>query len=110
MEERNELFEDEYLIFNSNRKKCMVKLDDILYFVSHKHRITMVTETEQYEFIDSMKNLENKLDWKTFIRIHQSYIVHTCYVHAKIGQELRMTDGAVIPISRHYLQRYCEHF
>ncbi len=108
MEERNELFEDEYLIFHSKRKKCMVKLDDILYFVSHQHQITMVTETGQYVFNDSMKNLENKLAGKYFIRIHNSYIIHAQYVRAKIGNEIHMTNGDVIKISRRYLQKYRE--
>ncbi len=62
----------------------------------------------KYEFNDSMKNIEQQLVLMGFIRIHQSYIVNMQYIEIVSGDDLRMTNGDQLQISRRYKKRILE--
>ena len=100
--------DNNYFNFRFNRMVHKIKCKDILYFSCYGHRITLVASEGKYEFNDSMKNIEQQLVSKGFIRIHQSYIVNMQYIGIVLGDDLRMTNGDWLQISRGYKKRIWE--
>lgn len=58
----------------------------ILYCESQGHYIDFVTLNERFTLIDSMKNIEEKLDPVRFFRCNNSYIINFEHVEHKINQ------------------------
>ena len=72
---------------------------DILYFRSDKRQISCVTAAKTYTFYGKLDDVEAQLQDESFVRIHQSYLVHAPAVERIDGGELS-AGGATLPISR----------
>lgn len=93
-EKGNKLFE-----FKSFRSVMKVPYRDILYFESRGREIDLVCYKEKYTFYDSMQNLIKTLP-DFFIYPHRSYLVNYELVRCFKFEELIMSNGDIIPISR----------
>lgn len=73
----------------------------IMWLESSGHRVEIHTLDGTRETYDSLRNLAQKLP-KSFIRAHKSYIVNLEHVDELLQNELAMTNGLRIPVSRKY--------
>lgn len=82
-----------------------INLNEILYFVSD-HRIIQFKNLngDTDSFYDKLDNVEETIYEKTklFIRVGQSYLVNLKYIINVVKNDIYMTDGTIIPISRRY--------
>lgn len=58
----------------------------------------------------SMKHLEEVLAPKGFIRVHNGYIVNCIYVNKIRKDEIELSDGSVVPISRRLMKNVKERY
>ena len=85
--------------FKSFRNTIKVPYRDILYFESRGRKVFLVGTKNNYTFYGNIKDLEEVLP-KFFIHPNRSYFVNYEFVTCFKFEELIMTDGSVIPISR----------
>ena len=93
-EKENKNFE-----FKSFRKTVKVPYKDILYFESKGREIFLFGTKNNYNFYGNIKSLEEVLP-KFFIHPNRSYFVNYEFITCFKFEELIMTDGSIIPISR----------
>ena len=85
--------------FKSFRNTIKVPYRDILYFESRGRKVFLMGTKNNYIFYGNIKDLEEVLP-KFFIHPNRSYFVNYEFVTCFKFEELIMTDGSVIPISR----------
>ena len=85
--------------FKSFRNTIKVPYRDILYFESRGRKVFLVGTKNNYTFYGNINSLEEVLP-KFFIHPNRSYFVNYEFVTCFKFEELIMTDGSVIPISR----------
>ena len=85
--------------FKSFRNTIKVRYRDILYFESRGREVFLMGTKNNYTFYGNIKDLEEVLP-KFFIHPNRSYFVNYEFVTCFKFEELIMTDGSVIPISR----------
>ena len=78
---------------------------DILYFVSDRRQVQCVTAARTYTFYGKLDEVERELSDKSFVRIHQRYLVHATAVERMDSGEVtlrcRSADRARQPLWRH---------
>ena len=90
----NKIFE-----FKNLRNTVKVPYKDILYFESKGREIFLFGTKNNYNFYGNIKSLEEVLP-KFFIHPNRSYFVNYEFITCFKFEELIMTDGSIIPISR----------
>lgn len=83
--------------------KTSVELRDIVYFEIWKRVITAYCANgDAVKFYGNMKELEERLSGKGFIRVHRSYLVHLSRLVQFQPHSLLLKTGARIPIGNTY--------
>ena len=85
--------------FKSFRNTIKVPYRDILYFESRGRKVFLMGTKNNYTFYGNINSLEEVLP-KFFIYPNRSYFVNYEFVTCFKFEELIMTDGSIIPISR----------
>ena len=97
---RNNQAREQYISFKSSGSIHRIPISHISYCEVKNHQILLTADGEQYQYRDSMNELELKLTSLGFFRCHSSYLVNGEHI-ARIDQtELQLRDGTRIPISQ----------
>lgn len=97
----------DYFFIKSGSKYEKICFDDILYVEAMQNYITIYTRKGKYVTLLYLKNLEQNLDPKAFIRVHKSYIVSISKIEGIEGNEIFIQSHR-IPISRNYHEQVIE--
>jgi len=87
----------------TQRKVEIIDLKRIIYFkASSNYTEIHLDNMEMLLASITLKKFEQKLNPKTFLRIHQGYIVNSNYISAYLldSQVVQLTDSLLIPVSR----------
>lgn len=93
-------YNDELFVYKKRSDIYKVKMSDILYFESHKRKVTITTKHGSDEFYDSLEAIYSKLRRKNFWFIHKSVIVNYRYIKEVYGDAVVMTDQTRFSISQ----------
>lgn len=93
--------EEDYFFIKCGSKYEKIYFDDILYVQGMQNYVTIYTRKGKYMTLLYLKNLEENLDKKAFIRVHKSYIVSIDKIEGIEGNEIFIQSNK-IPISRNY--------
>lgn len=89
--------------YGISRKKFRVREDEIMYFQCVGRKVEIVTgRGESAEFYGNMEEVAGKLKGDHFWRIHKSYIVNANYILEFRAEEVHLTNGEVLPVSRRH--------
>src|ERR1700678_4089492 len=66
----------EFLFIKADDKLIKVRKDDILFLESMRDYVKFVTSSKNYVTYSTLKNMEEKLNGQTFLKVHRSYIVN----------------------------------
>lgn len=88
-----------YFFIKCGNKYEKILFEDMLYVEGLQNYVSIYTTRGKYITLLSIKNLEENLDPKQFIRVHKSYIVSISKIDAIEGNEILMGQSKV-PISR----------
>jgi DNA-binding LytR/AlgR family response regulator len=91
----------DYFFIKCGSKYEKIFFDDILYIQGMQNYVTIYTNKGKYLTLLYLKNLEENLDNKSFIRVHKSYIVSVSKIEGIEGNEI-FIQSYRIPISRNY--------
>ncbi|KAA9357024.1 LytR/AlgR family response regulator transcription factor [Larkinella humicola] len=94
----------DYFFIKCENKYEKIQFNDILYIQGMQNYVTIYTRKGKYVTLLYLKNLEQNLDSKSFIRVHKSYIVSIDKIEAIDGNEI-VIQSHRIPISRNYREQ-----
>lgn len=91
----------DYFFIKCDYKYERICFSDILYIQAMQNYITIHTSKGKYTTLLCLKNIEQNLDPRSFIRVHKSYIVSIPKIGAIENNEI-IIQSFRIPISRNY--------
>ena len=77
-----------------------VPFNDIIYFVSNRRKIDMVTTSGADSFYSKMEPLVDKLSKHQFIQINRSTLVNYKHIIRMSYEEVTMSNQTILPIAR----------
>lgn len=89
-----------YLPVKSKDGTVKCKFSDIYYIEKQINSVIIHTKNNIYKVPDTLSNLENTLRDFGFIRTHIGYIVNLDYIVAVNDNEVEISNGEKIPVSR----------
>jgi len=99
MEQASQDNGDDHIYIKTEGKLVRLKNDDILYIESMGDYVRFVTGDKRYITHNTIKNLEEKVNRKTFMKIHRSFIINIQKVE-NIRENALYINGLEIPISK----------
>lgn len=95
------------IVSDINNQKIVIDTKEILYFSANSPYINIHHQTKKYLYTGTLRNMENRLDTSTFIRIHRSYIINLSKVDLYTSRQngdydLKLSDGTELRVSRNY--------
>lgn len=90
---------DDHIFIKSDGKLIRLENKDILYIESMGDYVKFVLADKKYITHNTIKNLEEKVNPDTFIKIHRSYIVNLKKVE-NIRDNIVIINGLELPISK----------
>jgi DNA-binding LytR/AlgR family response regulator len=96
--------EDDFIFVKSDTKGKFIKINfnEIKYVEGLKNYISIYTENERIITLLSLKEVEERLAGKGFVRIHKSYIVASSQIKAVDGNQILMKDKKYVPLGDSY--------
>lgn len=105
----NEEKEIDHLTVKADHKLVRIKLEDILYIEGLREYVSIYTKEKRVITLEAMKNLEDILPPKKFLRTHRSYIVSLDKTDAINGNCVEV-NGKLIPIGKTYKEAVLKRF
>ena len=99
--------DEEYFFIKCDYKYERIYFNDILYIEAMQNYVTIYTTKGKYITLLYLKNVEQNLDKKSFIRVHKSYVVSISKIESIENNEIVMQSYR-IPISRNYRDEVIE--
>lgn len=92
---------DDYLIIRADRKHYKINYDDLIYVEGQKAYVTFHTVNKRVTALASLRQLEDELPRKRFLRIHKSYIVSIKKIDTLEGNLVGIS-GSKLPVGKSY--------
>lgn len=103
-------FHEDYIIIRADRKYYKINYDDLIYIEGQKAYVTFHSEGKKnVTALASLKDLEEKLPEKKFIRIHKSYIASVKKIDSLEGNMIEIV-GEKLPVGKSFKQNVAELF
>jgi two-component system, LytTR family, response regulator len=98
------------MIFKSRGRVLFLSIEDIRWVEAEENYVRIHTANESHLLRETIGHLESRLDPRSFIRIHRSWIVNLQFVkevkHESNGDtNVVLMSGEKIPLSRSYRSR-----
>lgn len=90
----------ETVVINSAGGSVRMLLRDVLYIEAQGHRLTWHTEQGDYPASGTLRDTEEQLRDKGFLRCDKGYIVNQRQIAQVVGYDLVLMNGDRLPISR----------
>lgn len=92
---------EESIVLEGKEQTLCLALSDLLYAEAFSHTTVIASKDgHQIELAQDLKELEQKLPEKQFVRCHRSYLVNLRQIERITKQEVFLTNGRVLPVSR----------
>jgi len=91
--------DQDHLFIKVDTKLIKLQNTDILFVESMGDYVKFVTASKKYVTLNTIKNLEEKLDKATFLKVHRSYLVNLTKIDDLDGNIL-LIQGNQVPISK----------
>lgn len=96
------LYEKNYLMeYRNGKASYQVNYDEVLYFTSKGHKVSIIMMGEEREFYGKLKEVAEQAP-PQFLTIHKSYLVNRDYVERYTFQSVEMKNKEELPISKAY--------
>lgn len=101
--------EEDHIFIKSDGKLVRLRNDDILYIESMGDYVKFVSSDKKYVALNTIKNLETKVNARHFLKVHRSYIVNIDKVD-NIRENTLFIKGAEIPVSKAFKAEVIRRF
>ena len=94
----------DFILLHTKNGGQKILLKTVLFFESNlRHTILYFTGGETFEYNINLKDIELSLPRQTFVRTHKSFIVNMEHIQRYDRQNVFLSSGQGVPISRYYL-------
>lgn len=100
----------ETVLLSAGAQSYRLAVSDVKYLEIMDQTLSVFTVSGEISLRYKMENAERLLLPYGFLRVHKSYLVNYNYIHSIQREELRLTDGTRIPVSRRRYQTLQEAF
>lgn len=100
---------NQYVFIKQSHKFIKVALADIIYAESENNYVHLVSSQRKYTLRMSLQQLEDKISYNRFIRIHKSYMVNMDAIRSFSETEVQV-DNKELPIGRNYKEAFNRQF
>lgn len=97
-------------VFNMDGGDHVLRLDDIYYLEICDHYTILHTIDCEYSFRATLKDVVSQLPSGYFAMPHQSFVVGFAHIKTSTSKEIRLTNGASIPVSRRKQKEFYAQF
>ena len=80
--------------------EAILKVDDIIYIETNKHKNLFYTKDKTYSIYRKLNEIEEELAGLDFVRIHQSFLVNMRYVDKISSYIMRLTTGEELSVPK----------
>ena len=89
--------------FKTAKDIINVPTTNIIYIESYGNYLKVYLTGRQMPLVvyGALSAIANELD-SNFVRVHKSYIINTYHAKNMLGQEVRLSNGSVVPVGRKY--------
>lgn len=91
---------EKFFTFKVNGHFHKIAVADILYFESHRRKVTVVTKDAAYDFYDSLKNICQQISSTYFMIVHQSLLVNLNHVMFFEYDRITLSNRTILPVSQ----------
>lgn len=98
--------EDDFMFVKTDSRMQKVRFDEIQYVESLGNYVSIYTPKERIITLLTMKEIEEKLPEKTFIRVHRSYIISLEFLQYIEGNQIFINTKNPIPLGDTYRQKF----
>lgn len=99
--------QQDYFFIKCEYKYEKIFFDQILYIQAMQNYVVIFTTLGKYMSLIPLKSVEERLEGRSFIRVHKSYIVSIDKIESIENHQLRIRDQ-LIPISRNFRDQVIE--
>ncbi len=89
-----------YIGFSASQKQVKLDVSRIIYIESQRNNVLIHTKEENYLTAGPLKRYEEQLAGMGFSKCHSAYVVNLSFVSSVRHEELVLTNGVTVPISR----------
>ncbi len=100
---------NDYIFIKQNYRFIKVVLADIMYAEADNNYVHLVTTERKYTVRMSLQQLEEKINYSQFVRVHRSYLVNMTNISNFTDSELQ-AGKFTIPIGRNYRDAFIRQF
>jgi len=100
---------NDYIFIKQNYRFVKVLLNDVMYAEADNNYVHLITAEKKYAVRMSLQQLEDKVNYTHFIRIHRSYIVNMNSITTFTDTELQ-AGKFTLPIGRNYRDTFIRQF
>jgi DNA-binding LytR/AlgR family response regulator len=94
-----------FIFIKEATRLIRLELDDIYYVMGLKNYVSIMTKSHRIVSLQTMKQMEELLPGRRFIRVHRSYFVALDKIISVEKQQIHVKDK-VIPIGHVYLPQF----
>lgn len=98
------------VVFSNGTQSYRLVVNSIKYLEIIDQTLHIYTKNDQISLRYKMDHAEELLLPHGFLRVHKGYLVNNSYIDCIQREELRLTDGTRIPVSRRRYKRIKEEF
>ena len=102
--------EDKFLVISLKGETIKLNCKDILYIEAMGHYINIRVQDKEYTIKESINNYFKQINDSKFVFCHRSYIVNISSVEAIKKDEIVLSNGIKLPLSRNYYKAINEEF
>lgn len=88
------------ILFKSGGNEFLIKISDILYFETQGNYLNLYTTEKIYTSRSSMKEMEQELESKSFVRIHKGFLVNINQIEVFNNSEITLKNKKILPMGR----------
>ena len=96
------------IVITNDSGKYKVPLKSIRYVETFKRNLLFHTEQEEIISYRSMKEMEQELSGRDFVRCHTSYLVNLFYIKGVKKLDIELISGEHIPVSQPKRKEFME--
>ncbi|MFI3238429.1 MAG: LytTR family DNA-binding domain-containing protein [Lachnospiraceae bacterium] len=91
---------NQYFVYKKGKESYKIPMRDIIYFESFNREIKIIHTNGEDTFYDTLEDVTQSVRDFSFLRIHRSYLINEEHTRKFKFNEVLMSNGMYIPISR----------
>ncbi len=101
--------EMDFLMIRADHRIVQIALKDIIYIEGLSEYVKIHCPDKKYITLASLKELEQQLPAKQFLRIHKSYLIARSQIASYTSSLVKLTTHTELPIGRRYKDSFLKN-